>query len=108
MHRNTIVINGVAIEVEGNNVTVRAGTVYVDNQPVQSGLSGSVHVYWFGELANLETNGSATVHGSVHGNVIANGSVQCDDVKGWAKANGAVHGSKINGNINANGSVNIR
>lgn len=124
MDRNTIIINGVAIEVEGNNVSVRAGTVYVDNQPVQSGLSGSVSIHWFGELANLETNGPATVHGTVHGNVTANGRVRCDDVKGSVAANGRVRcddlkgsartngavygGSRINGNIHANGRVDIR
>lgn len=108
MNKNTIVINGVAIEVEGSQVSVRAGTVYVDDQPVQSGLSGPVCIHWFGELASLQTNGPATVHGNVYGNVRANGPIQCDDVKGSARANGAVYGSKVSGNIHANGHVDIR
>lgn len=105
---NRIVINGVAIEVEGSNVSMRAGTIYVDDQPVQSGLSGQVHVYWYGNLASLEANGPVTCHGDVYGNVRANGPVSCDDVRGSTKANGPVWGSRVGGNVSANGPVNIR
>lgn len=105
---NRIVVNGIAVEVEGSNVRVSGGSIYVDDCPVAQGLSGKVHVCWYGDLASLSANGEATIHGNVYGNVHANGPIACQEVSGSAKANGWVGAARVGGNINANGSVNIR
>lgn len=105
--KNQIVINGVAIEVEGSNVSVRGNTIFVDSQPVASGLSGQVHIYWYGDLAYLNANGRVTVHGDVHGDIEANGRVYCHEVQGACSANGRVGAAKVGGSIHANGRVNI-
>jgi len=90
--KNRIVINGVAIEVEGSNVSVRNGTIYVEDRPVASGLSGQVHISWEGDLAHLNADGSVTCN-SVHGNVTAGGSVRCGDIAGTVTAGGSVKAS---------------
>lgn len=105
--KNRIVINGVAIEVEGGNVSVYNGTLYIDDRPVQSGLSGQVHVYWYGDLATLDADGPVTLHGNVYGNVSANGRVDCHEVKGSCHANGRVGAARVGGSIHANGRVSI-
>lgn len=118
MNKNRITINGVTVEVEGGNVSVRNGTIFVDDQPVQSGLSGQVHLYWHGELAHLDANGPVTCYGNIYGEVEANGPVTCYGQAHRAiEANGPVtcHGhsgsvnaSRVVGSINANGPVNFR
>lgn len=107
MNRNRIVVNGVAIDVEGENVSVRAGAIYVDDTCVQTQLSGEVHIYWYGNLAKLDANGPVTCHGNVYGNVGANGPIHCQDVRGSARANGRVGAARVSGDIRANGSVHI-
>lgn len=106
MAKSRITINGVTIEVEGSNVSVRNGTIYVDGATVQSGLSGDVHIIWEGDLARLEADGSVTCR-NVHGDVTAGGSVQCKDISGKISAGGSVKASKCGGSINAGGSVRI-
>lgn len=107
MSRNRIVVNGMTVEVEGNNVSFRNGAIYVDDVCVESGLSGEVHVYWYGSLAKLDANGPVTCHGNVHGDVRANGPVHCQEVMGSARANGRVGTARVGGDIRANGSVHI-
>lgn len=104
MAKNRISINGAIYEVEGSNVSVRNGVVYVDGVTVHSGLSDSVHVIWRGDLASLQSDGSVTC-GSVEGDVIAGGSVNCHNVSGNVGAHGSVKAGKCGGNIIAKGSV---
>lgn len=87
---NRITINGVTVEVEGENVSVLNGVIYVDGVAVQSQLSGDVHVLWHGDLASLEADGSVSCR-NVDGDVTAGGSVQCRHVEGSVTAGGSVH-----------------
>lgn len=104
MGRNRFIINDVIYEVEGNNISIRNGVIYVDGVVVQSGLDNSVHITWHGDLASLQADGSVTC-GSVEGDVIAGGSVKCQNVGGNVGAHGSVRAGRCGGNIIAKGSV---
>lgn len=106
MSKNKIVVNGISFEVEGSNVAVRSGTVYVDGVSVCSVEDQEIHVYWHGDLAQLQAGGRVTC-GDVHGNVTANGRVDCQDVAGRISSNGRVQAARAYNNIQANGSVRI-
>lgn len=134
MGLNRITINNITVEVEGNDVSVRKGVIYVDDVPIATHLSDEVHVIWEGDLANIESDGSVTCR-DVAKNVFAGGSIQCRDVGGHINAKGSVHatgaasgtgaGVRIgrgvcnsvrgnerapvgHGHINAGGSVHVR
>jgi hypothetical protein len=104
---NQIIINGKSINVQGNNISVINDKVYVDGKLVESGLSGRVEISFKGDLANLKTDGSATVHGDVRRDVIASGSVKCHNVEGDVDASGSVNCGKIGGNVRASGSIRM-
>ena len=114
MARNRVTVNGVTIEVEGKNVSVRNGTVYVDGQEVYNfhnatGYArkiGSQHILWEGEVANLCCNGNVTC-GNVYGDVQALGNIRCGDVDGNVGAHGNVSAGSCSGNIIAGGSVRV-
>jgi len=105
---NTVIINGKRIEVQGNNVTVQGNNVYVDGKLVEEGLSGDVHIKFEGDLANLHTQGSATVNGNVNGDVDAGGSVQATNVNGDVDAGGSVQYLIVGGDVDAGGSITMR
>lgn len=110
MSKNKIIINGKAIEVEGNNVTIRNGTVYIDGVPVDSGLSGVVQIIWQGDLASLEAEGSVTCD-NIYGNVSAGNSVHCKNFIQTVNSNNPeqpISSSRANCNIRAGNSVHIR
>lgn len=106
MNKNRIIVNGVSIDVDGNHVSVHSGTVYVNDVSVCSVPDQEIHIYWHGELAELQANGPVNC-GDVHGDVRANGYVICQDVAGEVKSNGKVKAARAYNNIRANGSVNI-
>lgn len=106
--RNTIVVNGTRIEVEGGGpMSIIGGKVIVGGVTVAEGLSGIVEVKWEGPAANVradcsltvngdvagdaEAGNSMTVSGSVKGNVRAGNSVNCGDVGGSVKAGNSVY-----------------
>ena len=60
---NVININGKSISVQGNNISIMNGTVYVDGKLVEEGLSGDVRITFEGDLASLDTSASVTVNG---------------------------------------------
>lgn len=105
---NRITINGVTVEVEGENVSVRAGVIYVDGVAVQSQLSGDVHVFWHGDLASLEADGSVSCR-DVDGDVTAGGSVECRHVEGSVTAGGSVHtrGASAVAAVGFNGDIKV-
>lgn len=110
MFRNTnqIVINGKAISVQGNNISVINNRVYVDGKLIEEELSGTVEISFIGDLASLKTDSSATVNGSVQGDVDAGGSVSCGDVVGSVDAGGSVSCGTVGGDVDAGGSVSMR
>lgn len=102
---NRITINGVTVEVEGDDVVIRQGVIYIDGVAVQSQLSGDIHVHWHGDLASLTSDGSVTCR-DVDGDVTAGGSVQCRHVEGSVSAGGSIHaggGSVTRGSASAVG-----
>lgn len=107
MSRNKIIVNGTTVEVEGNNVAIRGGTVYVDGLPVHSGLSGVVEIIWHGNLASLEAEGSVTCD-SIYGNVAAGNSVHCKHLLGTVSTEQPSNSSRGNVNISAGNSVHVR
>lgn len=103
---NRIIINGVTIDVTGNNVSIKNGTVLVNGNTIKTGLSGIVQIKFEGELASLETDGNVEC-GNVQGDVRCGGSFQGGDVRGSVDCGGSFTGKNVNGNIDAGGSVKI-
>lgn len=105
---NTITINGRSFSVKGNNISVINNKVIVDGVTLEDGLSGIIEVKFEGGLASLNTDSSATIHGNVHGNVYAGGSVECEDVGKNVNAGGSVNCGNVIGDVNAGGSVRYK
>ncbi|WP_259406040.1 polymer-forming cytoskeletal protein [Shouchella clausii] len=105
---NKIIINGKSISVSGNNISVINGKIYTDGTLVESGLSGQVTILFEGDLANLKTDGSATIQGNVKGNVDAGGSVTCGNVGQSIDAGGSVKCGTVGGDVDAGGSVSMK
>lgn len=105
---NTIIVNGQRFQVSGKNIVVSNGSIIVDGNIVQNGLSGIVEIKFEGDLANLKADGSVRVNGSVSGNVDAGGSVKCSNVNGDVDAGGSVDCGNIQGDISAGGSVRYK
>ena len=103
---NRIIVNGITIDVEGNNISIQNGTVKVNGVKVKDGLSGKVDVKFEGDLASLQADGNVEC-GNVQGDVDAGGSVHCGNVEGNIDAGGSVQGSGVGGDIDAGGSVSI-
>jgi len=101
-----IIINGVPYV--GDRVEVRGGVVFVDGkqaaQPTGTVLEVRVTE---GVLQELIADGSVNC-GEVRGNVTAGGSVNCDNVGGGVRAGGSVNCDTVGGNIMAGGSVRHR
>ena len=106
---NSITINGVRIEVQGNasNISIRNGQVTIGGNVVKAGLSGEVRVVWEGPLASLDCDGSADT-GAVAGNVSAGNGVRVTgDIQGNVSAGNSVTCQKVGGSIQAGGSVKV-
>ena len=100
-------MNGVTHHVNGKNVSIKNGSVYVDGELVVDGLhemEQPVEIHWEGDLASLVTTGSVTC-GNVEGNVETQGQVNCGDVGGHVNTTGAVTARTVNGSINTMGQV---
>jgi hypothetical protein len=92
----------------GNSVVIRDNLIIIDGIVQETGnLSGIVQVEVTGDLASLESEVSVTVNGSVHGSVLAGGSVHCGDVSGSVNAGGSIHCGKVSGNTVAGGSIKV-
>ena len=103
---NRITINGVTLEVSGNNILVRNGKVKVNGVELNIGtLSDNVSIKFEGDLASLEADGSVDVSGFVKGNVDAGGSVNCGNVGGNVDAGGSVNCREVGGSVDAGGSI---
>ena len=105
--RNVIVINGMEFKTNGKGITVTNNSVYVGGELVQEGLSGIVRIEFKGDLASLKTDGSASIHGDIHGDVDVGDSCTCKNVKGNVDAGGSITCGNVGGSIDAGGSVMI-
>lgn len=106
--KNNISINGVNYEVEGNNITMKNNKLYVDGVLVNTieKLQGDVKIIFEGDLANLKTDGAATVNGNVKGYVDSGGSANISgSVGSYVDAGGSVNCGSVNGKVDAGGSV---
>ena len=107
MTTNRITINGQTFEVTGSSVSIINGTVVVGDSTLITGLEGSVHLQWEGDLASLKTDSSVECR-DVKGNVNAGGRVTCNNIEGSVNANGRVEGrGHIGKSVTANGRVTI-
>lgn len=97
----TIVINGVRISVEGNDVSISNGIVKVGGKTITEGLSGIVEIRWEGPVANVRSDSSVVVNGDVTGNVAAGSHVSCDNVGGSVAAGSHISCESIGGNASA-------
>lgn len=102
----SVTINGVTYD--GTNVKVVNNKVWIDGKRVDNAEPDKnqilkVHVY--GDLNNLDADGSVTVLGNVAGDIDAGGSVQARNVGGDIDAGGSVKCGKVGGSIDAGGSV---
>lgn len=105
---NRITINGESFIVNGNDVSIVNGYVYVGGRAISDQLHGEVNIKWEGELVSLKTDYGSVTCGDVKGNVEAGGSVNCKSVDGNVNAGGSVNAvGHIGRNINAGGSVRI-
>lgn len=99
-----IVINGQ--HYSGDRVEVRGNVVLIDGQAAET-VKGvkilEVRVVE-GVLGNLVADGSVTCW-NVRGNVTAGSHVNCDDVGGHVSAGGSVNCDDVGGNVLAGGSV---
>ena len=99
-------INGKSFSVDkGQNVQIQNGKVIVDGKEVVDTGAHILEVVVKGDLVNLHADGSVSCD-NVKGYVQAGGSVQCDDVGGDVKAGGSVNCDRVNGSIQSAGSVN--
>lgn len=102
-----IVVNGVTLQVDNaRSISIRNGEVRVDGKIIHAGASGAVHVYWNGPLANLDTDGDATIQGGLTGSASAGGNVTVGgEVQGDVSAGGNVRCGKVSGRMSAGGNI---
>ncbi|UUV46557.1 hypothetical protein [Bacillus phage vB_BanS-Thrax3] len=97
---SSITINGQTYV--GNNITMDNGKVIVDGveqdvihkEPIQLTVNCNVEKIFVEE--------SISVHGDIHGDVVAKNSINCMDVIGDANAGFSINCSDIKGNAEAN------
>lgn len=100
-----ITINGK--QYFGKSVSVTNGEVIVDGKRVTDhGAKNGVMTIKVidGEVGNIVCDGSVNCD-NIAGSVRAGGSVNCDDVGGDVTAGGSVNCDDVGGNVHAGGSV---
>ena len=109
-----ISINGKKINTEEGKVSIRKGSIYVDDKKVDMPnddllSSANLHITINGDVNKIDCTGSVTVTGNVSGGICCNGSSTIrGDVKGGVSCGGSVKISKtLEGNIHAGGSVTV-
>lgn len=102
---NSLNINGKNYKVEGRNILVTNGELFVDGVKIEENLSGNVHLTFDGDLGSLNTDGDAVVNGVVRDSVDAGGSVTVNGSVGSIDAGGSVSAQQVDGDIDAGGSV---
>lgn len=99
-----ITINGKTYK--GRSVSVNNNKVYIDGKRVDDKELPStiLEIEVKGDLVELTADGSVNCD-NVKGDVKAGGSVNCDDVGGNVDAGGSVNCDDVRGSVNAGGSV---
>lgn len=121
---SVIVVNGKRIEVNGNDVSIKNGEVFVDGKKVSEKATSELSIKIEGTIQNLTIdNGDVEVKGAILGDVDCGGSVkaetitgsidcggsvQCGNVGGSIDCGGSVQCGDIKGDVDAGGSVNMR
>lgn len=104
---NSIIIDGEHIAVNAKSITINNGTIIADGKVIKGGLSGVVELEVKGDLMSINTTGSVTVNGDVHGDIDTTGNVNCGNVGGDVDTTGIVNCSQVHGNVDTMGNVNI-
>ena len=95
---NRLFVNGKLHQVKGNNVTIVNGSMFVDGDLVESGLSGTVIVKWEGDIANVSGT-NIVVNGNVNGHVDGT-NITCNNIGGNVDATN-VKCNEIKGDVDA-------
>jgi len=103
--KSTVIVNGKKYKVEGNNISVQNGKIYVDGKLINKKEAKANNIIIEGNVENIETDLSVSCN-NVKGDIKAGGSINCDNVGGNITASGSVNCDRVNGDINAKGSVN--
>lgn len=100
--KSTLNINGKTYK--GNSsIQVKNGDVYIDGYLVEEGNYQQLKIY--GSAGQVVCDGSIECN-EVEGNIDAGGSIECDDVKGDVMAGGSVSCDNVGGRVTAGGSIN--
>lgn len=101
---NSVTINGKTYTGH-RSISVRNNVVIIDGKRVDHGdvENGILEVHITGTLESLDTDASVVAN-DVH-NVVAGGSVSCDNVRGSVQAGGSVSCDSVGGSVMAGGSV---
>lgn len=103
---NKVIVNGKVIETSGRNITIQNGTIIIDGDVVQDGLTGNINVSIHGDVEKINCGGSVSVEGNVLGDVDCGGSATIrGDVKGSVDCGGSCTCGNVGGDIDAGGSV---
>lgn len=95
----------------GSSITMTSGRIIIDGVDVteKAGIEDPKSILTIkveGDPVSVKSDLSVAVTGHVGGDVIAGGSVNCNDVKGNVTAKGSVNADDVSGNVDAGGSVN--
>ena len=94
-------VNGKQISLEGspNNITFRNGQVISDGEIVSEfGEGETICIDKIeGNIGLLVLNYPSVINGDIHGNVRADGPINCGDINGHLKADGPVNCGKERG-----------
>ncbi len=104
---NKIQIGGKTFSIpNGSSISIKNGKVIVDGKLLESTEPlRPIYVEVYGDVKDLKTNNTATIHGSVTGSVEAGNTVECGDVGGNVEAGNSVHARHIKGNVKAGNSI---
>ena len=106
-NKTTVTMNGRTVVIEGSNVSVTNGKIYVDGKPLDLDdfSSKPISIEINGNVDHLEVEGPVTVNGEC-GSVRCSGSFHGRDIKGNVDCMGSCHCGNVSGDVKAMGSVN--
>ena len=101
---NRIRMHGKTINVEnGKNISITNGKIIIDGREIKSSGKRKIEIILSNStIENINSNRNVLVKGNVAGDVIAKGTINCDDVGGDITTEGTVNCDNVNGNVSAN------